>query len=204
MPCSSPRGEVGVDWAQLKLTDALDLENCGVFKRWSLLIGARQWQGVCTWRVVRISKYYNNMKTCNYMRRKKGIILSLYMLKSLLDILVNLQLQGKIIRENWSTTRIGPLFRRVTLDRPTLTIPFPKCFIIFSLTFVKSNQKFGLYLNGICFDLVGNFASAEQCYYLFTWISPLVSDQLVWQNRKHPDGLNACIRDLNNVTAHTV
>ena len=62
-----------------------------------------------------------------------------------------------------------------------VTIPCPK-FLFSSPTSLRMAK---------CFDLVGDFASIDQCCSIFTWLVPLVSELLVWLNGKHP-----CVIDL--------
>ena len=65
-----------------------------------------------------------------------------------------------------------------------VTIPFPK-FLFSSPTSLRMAK---------CFDLVGDFASIDQCCSIFSWLVPLVSELLVWLNGKHP-----CVIDLWNI-----
>lgn len=102
------------------------------------------------------------------MRRKKGIMLSLQRLKSPLETVVECPAAKNSPENVISWSRVCPLFRPVSLvSRPTLkSIPF---LIIFRSLWQKNDQNFGINLNRTLW--VGNFASIEQCHYIFTWIS---------------------------------
>ena len=86
-----------------------------------------------------------------------------------------------MFRSKWSTSRGGP-FWPVHLK---LVVPFPNVLVSIGLLCLAV-IKISVQTQMDRVDSIGNFVQSKSVAFYFSWIIPLLSDCLVWQNGKHP------------------